>query len=247
MKGLSYANLSDQYERKTRFLPAVLCALSLLPVSAALGGPVMEWLKLVLGGAGIGAVMAVGLSHVASAMGNRLQEKLWPRWPLDSPTNRRLHPEGDASAQQRSLWHGSVKRLVGIDIEAAVAAGENVEAAINDATAALRNLFWKRPEAERLQMHNVDFGFARNLTGMRPIWMTLLVASAAACWVVFLTIDRGALLWAVVSSVLAVILVPVGIWVLPGYVRTKANYYAESFFATLAAVDRADGHPDTEE
>jgi len=248
MKWLSYANLSDHYERKARFLPAVLCVLPLLPASAAWGGPVLEWVKLVLGGAGIGAVVAVGLSHVASAMGNRVQEKLWPRWPHDSPTNRWLHPdEKRTSAQQRALWYGAAKRLVGIDIAAAVAAGEDVEAAINDATSALRNLFWKRPEAERLRMHNVDYGFARNLTGMRPIWIAFLVASAIACWMAFLANGQGALLWAIVASILALVLVPVGIWVLPGYVRTKATYYAESFFTTLGAVDRADAHPKTEE
>ena len=240
MKWLSYANLSDYYERKARFLPAVLCVLPLLPASAAWGGPLLEWLKFVVGGVGIGAVLAVGLSHASSALGNRLQKKLWPRWPHDSPTNRGLHPEEDqTSAQQRALWYGAVQRLVGIDIAAAVAAGEPVEPAIKDATSALRNLFWKRPEAERLDMHNVDYGFARNLTGMRPIWISFLLASTAVCWVAYAKLGAVALLWAVVSSVLAVVAVPVGIWVLPGYVRTKANHYAESFFATLRAVDEA--------
>jgi hypothetical protein len=48
-------------------------------------------------------------------------------------------------------------------------------------------------------------------------------------------------LWAVVSTLLALVLVPVALWVLPGYVRTKATYYAESFFGTLRAVDQAQG------
>ena len=238
-KWLSYANLSDHYERKARFLPAAFCALPLLPVSAALGGPLLEWVKLLLAGAGIGTVAAVGLSHLASAMGNRIQRKFWPRWPYDSPTNRWLHPEGGRSGQQRELWYAAVKRLVGIDIAAAVAASEDVEAVINDATAALRNFFWQRSDAERLRMHNVDYGFARNLTGMRSIWIAFLLASTAACWLSFALIGPEALLWAVVSSILFLVLVPVGLWVLPGYVRTKATYYAESFFATLTAVDRA--------
>jgi hypothetical protein len=245
-KWLSYVNLSDHYERKARFLPAALCVLPLLPASAAVGGPFLEWLKLLLGGAGIGAVAAVGFSHLASAMGNRFQRKLWPRWPYDSPTNRWLHPDGDRSGQQRALWYAAVKRLVGIEIGVAVAAGEDVEAVINDATAALRNSFWQRPEAERLRMHNVDFGFARNLTGMRPIWICFLLASTAVCWLSFAVMAREALLWAVVSSILALVLIPVGLWVLPGYVRTKATYYAESFFATLIAVDRAEATTPTQ-
>jgi len=237
---LSFANLSDPYDRKARFLPAVLSVLPLLPASAAVGGPFVEWVKLLLGGVGIGAVVAVALSHAASAMGNRLQEKLWPRWPNDSPTNRWLHPgEERTSKQQRELWYGAAKRLVGIDISAAVASGEEVEATINDAVSALRNLFWERPEAGRLRMHNVDYGFARNLTGLRPIWVALLLASTTACWVAYFLIDHSVLLWTVVSTLLALVLIPVAFWVLPAYVRTKATYYAESFFGTLRAVDQA--------
>lgn len=241
-KWLSFTNLSDPYERKAQFLPAVLCVIPLLPASAALGGPFLEWVKLLLGGVGIGAIVAVGLSHLASAMGNRLQEKLWPRWPHDSPTNRWLNPgEHTTSTQQRELWYGSVKRLVGVDIAAAVAAGDEVEATINDAVSALRNLFWQRPEAKRLRLHNVDYGFARNFTAMRPIWVGFLLFSTGSCWVAYFAIDRNALLWAVVSTLLAVILIPIALWVLPSYVRTKAKYYAESFFGTLMAVDQATG------
>jgi hypothetical protein len=45
------------------------------------------------------------------------------------------------------------------------------------------------------------------------------------------------LLWAIVSTILALTLLPIGIWVLPDYVRRKATYYAESFFGTLRAID----------
>ena len=242
-KWLSVVNLSDAYERKARLLPAVLCVLPLLPTSAALGGPVLEWIKLELGGVGLGAVIAVGLSHAASACGNRLQQKLWPRWPNDSPTNRWLYPaEKKTSEQQRELWYGAIHRLVGIDLKAAAATEkkQEIEAAVNGSVAALRNLFWNRPEAERLRMQNVDYGFARNLTGMFPIWGSLLLASAVACWVTYWKFDEHALLWAVVATVLALVLLPIGYWVLPAYVRTKASYYAESFFATLMAVDQAE-------
>ena len=238
---LSYASLSDHYERKARFLPAVLSLVPLLPMSAALGGPLSEWLKLLLGGVGIGAVVAVGLSHAASAMGNRLQEKLWPRWPHDSPTNRWLHPsEERTSKQQRELWYAATRRLVGIDIGVAVTSGKEVEATINDAVRNLRNHFSEHHETKRLRMHNVDYGFARNLTGMRPIWVVFVVVSTTACWFAHIVTDKDVLMWAVVSTLLAIMLVPLAFWVLPGYVRTKATYYAESFFGTLTAVDRVE-------
>ena len=74
---------------------------------------------------------------------------------------------------------------------------------------------------------------------MRPIWVVFTLASTAACWIAYFVADRDVLLWAVVSTLLGLVLVPLAFWVLPGYVRTKATYYAESFFGTLSAVDRA--------
>lgn len=237
---LNYLNLSDHYERKARFLPAVLSLLPLLLMSAILEVPFLEWLKLLVSSVGIGAVVAVGLSHIASAMGNRIQEKMWPAWPHDSPTNRWLHPHTrKTSKQQRELWYAAIRRLVGIDIELANISGEEVETTINDAVVGLRHLFSGRPEAQRLRLHNVDYGFARNITGMRPIWIVFLLVSTIACWLTHFVTDKDVLIWAIVSTLLVFISVPLAFWILPGYVRIKSKYYAESFFGTLTAVDQA--------
>ena len=238
-KWLNYTNLSDHYDRKARFRPAVLSVLPLLPMTAAMGNPFSEWITLLVGGVGISAVVAVGLSHVISAMGNRLQKKLWPCWPHDSPANRWLHPcEKRTSKQQRKLWYAAIKRMVGIDIGKAIKSGDEIETTINDAVSTLRNLFWDRLEARRLRMHNVDYGFARNLTGMRSIWVGFILMSTTACWFTFLGTGRDVLLWAILSTFLALMLGLLAFWVLPGYVRSKATYYAESFFGTLTAMDR---------
>lgn len=231
---LSYVNLSDTYERKARFLPALLAALPLLPVSAAFGGPVLEWLKLVCLGVGLAAVVAVAISHVASAAGNRLQQKLWPSWPHDAPTNRWLHPDDKTvSNQQKERWYQAIKDLLQLDIQAAVTAGDadELKAVIKDAVQSLRNRLWKTPQGERAQMHNIEYGFARNLTGLRPVWLTFAVASAAGSWVGYVWLKRP-VLWAVVASV--VLLGTAGLAAtLPTYVRQKAHYYAESFFEAV--------------
>lgn len=133
---LNYFNLSDHYERKARFLPAVLSLLPLLPVATTFGVPLLEWGKLLIAGVGLGAVVAVALSHVASACGNRLQEQLWPDWPHDAPTNRWLYPdEKSISVQQKQRWYQAIMSLVQIDIQKAVDAGDpdELKATINDA------------------------------------------------------------------------------------------------------------------
>lgn len=234
---LSYVNLSDHYERKARFLPAVLSLLPLLPVSAAFGAPLMEWVKVVAAGVGLGAILAVALSHIASAAGNRLQEVLWPDWPHDAPTNRWLHPDDKSvSTQQKQRWYGTIRSMLGLDLQAAVDAGDagELKAAINDAVQALRNRLWQAAAAERVRLHNVDYGFARNLTGLRWVWGLFALGSLGGCWSAYIWYDR-AIIWAVASTVVALGAFALA-FVLPPYVRRKAHYYAESLFEAAVAL-----------
>ncbi|MGD9724439.1 MAG: hypothetical protein AB7O59_24455 [Pirellulales bacterium] len=148
---LSFFNLSDHYERKARFVPAVLTLVFLLPAATALTIPLSEWLTALVGGIGVSAALAVGLSHVASAMGNRYQRHLWPDWPHDAPTHRRLHPSDTShSQQQRDQWILAIKNLTGLDIAAAVTQStpEGLDAIINDAVVQVRTRLWRSPHAD---------------------------------------------------------------------------------------------------
>jgi len=232
---LSFANLSDAYEIKARFLPSVVTLMFLLPVSTAFGGPLNSWIETILGGVGIGAVMAVFLSHLASAAGNRLQRILWPEWPYDSPTNRWLNPsDSTVSFQQKSIWYGAIKRLTGLDI--AIAAQEEVEAVINDALTDLRYQFIKNDHAKRLQVHNTDYGFARNFTGFRAIWVCFSILSCAGCWTLYFKINAH-LQWCVISTSIMLFAFLLAKY-LPTYVRQKADQYSKSFFGVLMEVDK---------
>jgi len=238
---LNYVNLSDDYERKARFLPAVLSLLPLLPLAPALGIPTSAWLGALLGGTGIAAVLSVGLSHLSSALGNRFQKHMWPRWPHDAPTNRWLNPDDSSrSAQQRAVWYAAIKRLTNLDIEAAAAADDciELEAVINDAVAELRNRLWDSEHAKRLKIHNCDYGFARNLTGLRLVWLPLSLVSAAATWIAHLHASAE-LVWPVIATAIAALGFVFAFGVLPDYVRRKADHYAETFFAAALDLDRA--------
>ncbi len=238
--GLNYFNLSDHYERKARFLPGVLSIFPLMPLAAAFGVPLLEWVTLLVAGVGIGAAVAVAVSHIASAFGNRLQDKLWPDWPHDAPTNRWLHPdEKTISVQQKKHWSKVIERLVQIDIEKAVASGnpDEIKATINDAVKGLRSRIWETPVAKRAQLHNIDYGFVRNLAGLQPIWITFSLISLAGCWCAFFFLN-GALLWAIASSVVAVGSLVLAT-LLPAYIQKKAHYYAESFFAAVVALSES--------
>jgi hypothetical protein len=232
---LHYMNLSDPYERKARFIPGLVTALPLLPLAAAYRLPLSSWVGVLVSGAGLAAAAAVFVSHLASAFGNRLQRELWPDWPHDAPTHRWLWPtNNEVSGQQRALWYERIRALTGLDIAAAAShdSPEETRRVINDAVVALRARLWQAPEGERVRLHNTDFGFARNLTGLRLVWMPLTVLSTIGCWIGFAWVHCP-LLWALVATALAVIALPVGWFILPGYVRLKAHQYGESFFGAL--------------
>ncbi len=235
---LSYFSLSDHYERKARFLPGFLALLPAVPVLIAFGQNVDTWINIILSGVGIGAVVSVGISHVASAFGNRLQESLWPDWPHDSPTNKWLHPDDKTvSEQQKKIWYSSIKIITGLDIESAIYDQSSGDTAIiiNDSVKAIRHRFWKAPEASRLDNFNVDYGFARNITGLRLIWIILSLVSTFGCWVGYVLLHCP-IFWCVVSTSITLIVIPMGFLVLPNYVRKRAHYYAESFFGTLVEI-----------
>jgi hypothetical protein len=181
---LSFLNLSDAYERKARFSPSVLAILTLSPAAMALSLPLLGWVGAMVAGFGVAAVVSVGLTHLASAMGNRFQRALFPRWPYDSPTNARLSPlDATCSKEQKQRWYDSIKAITGLSIQdCPVDDRDELDRLINDAVTAVRTALWKHPKADRLHTHNADYGFARNFAGLAPIWLAASAASTLTCW-----------------------------------------------------------------
>jgi len=238
---LKSLNLGDSYGRKARFLPGVLSIAVLIPLSSAFGGPLIGWISSLFAGAGLSALLGTAVSQFASLAGNRYQRKLWPRWPHDSPTNRWLHP-GDTtrSLQQKKIWFAAIKRLTQLDIAAVAKSGDQaeVERVIDDAVSRIRNQLWKKPIAERLDLHNADFGFARNLAGLRLMWLPAATASCAGCWIGS-TLCATPRFWSILSSAILALCILIAMSI-SAFVRQRADRFAESFFAAMLALDESE-------
>jgi hypothetical protein len=234
---LTYFNLSSHYERKARLLPGLLCLMTLIPVGAAFGTSLGSWLALAATGLGLWAVCGVGLSHLSSAAGNRFQEKVWPRWPYDAPTHLWLNPEDrTASTQQKRLMNEAIKRLTKLDLEAAVEQGpKEVDAVLNDCITRLRHRLRNSPHGDRLDVHNADYGFARNLAGLRPLWLTFLLLSTVGCWVGYARFGCS-FVWCASSSILLLVGVLVSL-AIERYVRVRARHYTDSLFSAVQELD----------
>jgi hypothetical protein len=232
---LSYLSLSDEYERRARFLPSLLTFCFLLPASPVIGNVVDSFIDMLIGGIGIGAVFAIGISHLASIAGNRCQDALFPRWPHSSPTNRWLHPDNkERSSQQKKLWYEEYKTVTGLDIACAIEdTPEEIEVIINDAVTKARVELRKSNNSGLLFKHNVDYGYARNFTGLRYLWLTFTIISTVASWYNYIY-GKGDLIWGIISTGIMIFAVYLAFVALPSYVKRKAERYAESFYGALA-------------
>ena len=68
---------------------------------------------MILGGTtGVFALGGVVLASFASAMGNRLQDQLWPDWPFDAPTNVRLMPNNRTPFMHGNFANKQINHMV---------------------------------------------------------------------------------------------------------------------------------------
>ena len=231
---LTLFHLTDHYERKARLLPALLSFLVLLPSVAAASTSTLTKLVGISTGGVLFAIISVGLAYLASAAGRHYEKKLWPDWPFDAPTNRWLHPQDThCSREQKELWYRAIKQQTGLDIAQAATQGDkgNLDRVINDAVRTLRNRLRRTGRSGLLPTHNVDYGFARNLAGLRAFWFPASIASAGVTWGLYFATQSG-VLWAAIASLILLIAL-CALRILPEFVRQRADRYAESFFGAL--------------
>ena len=242
---LQILSLSDRYERKACLLPGLLLA----AVPALTAWTVLHefatWDMAAGTSLGLEFLVAFVLGHLARARGRNIEEVLWKAWG-GSPTTRWLRPwDTTCSDQQKSKWRAAIKKLTGLTIPASVpASGDQTEVdRVNtDAVRQLRYFLRGKPEAAMVATHNEDYGFARNLCGVRWHWVVICVACVVATAVAFafglkpffgLAIAGGCTLIAFLIA-----------RELPVYVRRCADRYAESLFATAVLVSQAANQTD---
>ena len=239
---LQFVSLSDRYERKARLLPGLLLA----AVPALTLGAVLQefaaWYTATSSAVGVEFLVAIILGQLARARGRHVEEVMWKAWG-GPPTMRWLRPwDQTCSEQQKSKWRGAIKRLTGLTLPASIpqdGTQEEVDRQIADATRQLRYALRAKPEAALLATHNEDYGFARNLCGVRWHWVALSVACLLGCGVAFAFGLRPYLGLAIAGAfTIASILVASE---LPEYVRRCADRYAESLFAAAYLVSPSAG------
>lgn len=230
---LNFLKVADSYERKARFFPAFIVVLPIIAFVMSLNLRGEGWVMKLLVAGGAGSALVVALAQMASAAGNRFGEKFWKqRGGL--PTVRWLRASDTThSSQQKEQWFAAIKKLTGLDIPAAVAIRPTEEdAIIADATRQLRYQIRGKAAAKMVDKHNEEYGFARNLAGLRWPMLgsaTLGIIGCAVAW----KFEHGSVIGCILATCLLIYALIMFFW-LPGYVERAGDRYSESLFSIPA-------------
>ena len=239
---LQFFSLSDRYERKARLLPGLLLAAVPAFTAGAVVHEFAAWYTAASSAVGVEFLAAIVYGHFARARGRRVEDSLWRQWG-GPPSTRWLRPwDRTCSDQQKAKWRAAIKRLTGITVPASVPDDRceaDVDRQIGDATRQLRYALRGKPEAAMLATHNEDYGFARNLCGVRWHWFALSLLCLIACGLAF-AFGLRPYLGLAVAGAFTVTSLFVAIE-LPDYVKRCADRYAESLFAAAILADRSGG------
>lgn len=224
----------DRYTFQARVLPMYVVILPLGTAFAALypnvSLPELFGALVVVPGA-----LAMLLSQIGRDAGYRKQHQLWERWGGAPTTQFLRHRNETFNPVLRQRYHERLASLCpNVTIPSPEDEEQDPEAADQVYQACVRHLIAKTRDRERFPLvfkENVNYGFRRNLWGMKPLGIMTSVTS---------TVAVGSQLWQHRSGLAsapaelvvgaAVTLALLGIWVLwvtPDWVRIPANAYAE--------------------
>ncbi len=238
----------DAYTVRARVAPALLAIAPALALGIAA-------LPLLPGAQKLWSLLAVGLTTYAALTarkaGNRVQPELWDSWG-GTPTTSRLRYRDSPSSAEVTRRHQDVERALGGGLSLPTQATEQGDPETADAeyAAAARRLINRvrnDPAHHLLNVENRNYGFARNLYGLKPlgIWCAIsAVAVCVLCGVLIGSFDS----WPSASPLLfpaLVSLTAMALWreVDPDWVKPQADAYADRVIEAAEKLPAATNDP----
>ena len=224
-------------------MPALL---TLLPLAALVFVLVPSEWRL---NAGLLAIIGTGggtafLSQVVRDRGRAKQQQLWGTWG-GPPTTRLLRRSEAPGHPSRDRWRSRLQRVTGDPLptkEDERSDPEDADARYAAAVGVLREATRDRARFPLVAAENANYGFRRNLWGLKPWGVTVALASALGCWGLFASIldpdeggwrtslsmlaQDGTTVFRLVGACLSTTAVAGWLLVTPQWVRTTAEAYA---------------------
>jgi hypothetical protein len=232
MRISSFQKSFDEYSRNARLYPGLIAAAPIILVTALF---LPREPTLIIASIVVSAGMTFLLASFVRSRGKNLEKRLIKTWD-GLPTTKMLrhrHPRNAAQFERRRerLEDLYRKKLPTRSEEAAHP--DRADDTYVDATRILViRVNEQRADFPRVHEENISYGFARNLLGLKPIAIIVILLAVIVDGVVILKDGNEV----VAVSILALHLALLVFWVLfvkPSWVLQAGQTYAERLFETL--------------
>lgn len=230
----------DTYSFRARVLPVYL---TLAPAVLLLATIVPDGLKLPIGGAAALVFVPISffLSQVGADFGKRLEKSLWRDWG-GPPTTRFLrHKNHEFNAVTRGRVHAKLRSL-GLTVPTLEEHEQDERAADKHYESCTEELIRRTRDQKKFPLvfkGLVEYGFRRNLLGLKTFGVFLALASlAGAAWSTYASWspDKPPAVAIVAGLIMAGLILAWTAWVTERTVKLAANRYAR--FVLEAALDQ---------
>ena len=198
------------------------------------------------------------LAQIGRDRGRKKQSALWKSWG-GSPTIQLLRFRDSPNQVMLARWRAKLTGLWGQVLPTAEEEARDPTAADQQYEAAASFLREATRDTSRFPLvfaENVNYGFRRNLWGLKPYGFVFAILAAAASWGLFLlsaglptaepwldtvvTDPSGAIITRLAGSVLNTAAVVLWVFfITSGWVRTAAEAYAQRLLGALDTLDSA--------
>lgn len=234
-------NILDTYNLQARALPVYL---SLIPLVLMLVTIIPDGLKLPIGGSTAFISMPVSflLGQFGADFGKRLESNLWHLWD-GPPTTRFLrHGNSEFNENTRFRIHENLSKL-GLHVPTKEEQKYDWQAADSHYESCTEELIRQTRDKTKFPLvfkGLIEYGFRRNLLGLKPIGVSLaiislvvIIWSAYTTWSITNELHATPIISGLITAGLLVVWLT---WVTEGTVKIAANRYAR--FLLEAALRR---------
>lgn len=226
----------DAYSRRARLAPAALAA---GPPIVLAGGSV-----LALEGAGgvlgfLLAALLLALCGLVRGRGRSIEPRLWSSWG-GAPTTAMLRWSGSVPEHTQRRHHVLLESILGEALPTRAeeeADPKGADRRYETAVAALRDLTRSRSEFPLVAEENAEYGFRRNVLGLKPVALAIAGATGVAA-VALALIDHAPGHFLPAAAVGAAAMLAWAVVVRPAWVRAAAERYAERLLETCESLGR---------
>jgi hypothetical protein len=237
----------DAYDLKARIAPGMILVFPIL-VDALYAAPILNSWAIFTASGVCGFALVYGLGQLASAVGERNQTRLWQSWGGPPSTRFMRHRDPFFTDNLKRLIYKQVAETLSMPLVTDDQEARSFEHADKDIEGAFRRVrdYLRENDPRGLWFtHNVEYGFCRNLLGLRVLWV--VVSSAAMAFAIMHGIRAGhtPINPATVMDFVSLLCAGYMGWgVLPGATERAADQYAESaWMAFLRKAEQAqEGH-----